>query len=1341
MNEEKIIVSTEEDNNATVNVEDVELAVEQEETIEYIEVEPSEEMVINVEESIGSVGGNSEITHYGLPDRNDSNQHTISAITGLEDILKRISSVKDSVYSVYGGFAEFRPWLKGGYYKTDSTFAGTGGIGYFVSLVTATGNIEGNNIYIDICRKKNTDGTVDTTDVYGVTVASSGICGYQDTAYDILDESVDKSNSQDYAKVCLLGDVKVRVTAADHLKIKVGDYVVPNEDGYAVKSENNVGFKVISKGQIETAGSSTTAWYYVDIALVPQNDNVSRVMEELENTRGSLNNVILDVGNMGDVITNMQDVTIQMSGKVDGFEDILNESEVKISEQLKTAQEAITKAQEIASQAEQTINVVAIEYSEAVSKADEAQKTVNDVLDDVNVLKADIQPLAEWTSEDGTSAGIVGFVAQANKDSTTLASMTEAFGQNGSDLTAIIQKIDENGAAIQHLVSHVDKYIIGEHSPVYNLTLEQAQIIQPGTIYVPTNTDSHIEEYGDKSVTFNYGMSYIWGADDQGVYIWKEYKIVSTSAGYSQGKNDEDLWYCWQGVLDNNTNKYLYNPGTLYCWNGSIWVPVAVNGGTSSVVGLINQTATKLSSIYTDLNGQISSLEQTVDSISTTVQNEVKDQISSIHQTAEEIMMGVYDPDGSSSLGLLLDGLTSTSTSVTPVLIKTVLATPLDADRYSSAPIWNGEEFVFVGEPGTSAEDIYYFDPEDTSPHTYYCVAKDGSYDIYGINNIAMANLSTRVNNTESEVESWTRFQKGQNETMTSINQTSDEAGAAISSMVYGDFRECVEIKLELTEEEKTTIPTDRYNQQPKWENQKFVFESDQIEDGEYCSNDDTSYYKLLYRDGDVVGYEKYQMKSSPYAAVVQKVDADGNAYAGLVAGDDSNIGSMFVNSINDYSTATINADKIILNSSNETVETKLITEAGKISQIVEAIGEDGEVTAASIIQSINDSGSTTKIKSDYLEIDISEDIQISAKNVMIDGTTTFESLFTEGTTTIDGSKITTGTIVVSTNDVKIKETDESLSSLLDTDDDLWGTTVIKGGRIKTGSITADKIATDAIQSKGYKDENTTVYSDNGTFFNLADGSIASKNFAIDTNGNAYFKGEVNATSGTIGNMTITDKLYFGGNSSYYINANYNDSSYYIYLPGFQVDKRSSAVFSGTLSAPGGNIGGFTIGDSCIQSSNSYYNNVYIGTDQISLGNGNFYVTSGGYVYANSGNIGGCEIENGDLKIGNANISTISIDKLRLKDDGGSVITGYDGKAKDDPTDGICMYKDGNVYRQLVALTDRGAFFKIVTPNSTSDKVQVQMGVVYNNETGGCSIALDADQITINGKTLQFEKA
>lgn len=100
--------------------------------------------------------------------------------------------------------------------------------------------------------------------------------------------------------------------------------------------------------------------------------------------------------------------------------------------------------------------------------------------------------------------------------------------------------------------------------------------------------------------------------------------------------------------------------------------------------------------------------------------------------------------------------------------------------------------------------------------------------------------------------------------------------------------------------------------------------------------------------------------------------------------------------------------------------------------------------------------------------------------------------------------------------------------------------TIIDGGSIKTdtitgnqilaGSITADKIATDAIKSRNYISSGGTQ----GSFLNLSDGSFQSPNLSWDSNGNfiaknANLSGQINATKGTVGGWNIaTNGLYSG---------------------------------------------------------------------------------------------------------------------------------------------------------------------------------------------------------------------
>lgn len=99
-------------------------------------------------------------------------------------------------------------------------------------------------------------------------------------------------------------------------------------------------------------------------------------------------------------------------------------------------------------------------------------------------------------------------------------------------------------------------------------------------------------------------------------------------------------------------------------------------------------------------------------------------------------------------------------------------------------------------------------------------------------------------------------------------------------------------------------------------------------------------------------------------------------------------------------------------------------------------------------------------------------------------------------------------------------------------------TTTINGSRIATGSVTTEQMATDAICSNNYahKDENGNpiapsteensgiedLVSEEGTFLDLANGSIYSPAFALNGD-NAYIKGKVHATQGDFGGLKIFD--------------------------------------------------------------------------------------------------------------------------------------------------------------------------------------------------------------------------
>lgn len=149
--------------------------------------------------------------------------------------------------------------------------------------------------------------------------------------------------------------------------------------------------------------------------------------------------------------------------------------------------------------------------------------------------------------------------------------------------------------------------------------------------------------------------------------------------------------------------------------------------------------------------------------------------------------------------------------------------------------------------------------------------------------------------------------------------------------------------------------------------------------------------------------------------------------------------------------------------------------------------------------------------------------------------------------------------------------------------------TIIDGGSIKTdtitgnqilaGSITADKIATDAIKSRNYISSGGTQ----GSFLNLSDGSFTSPNLSWDSNGNliaknANLSGEITATKGSIAGWTIiSNKMYTTGSGKYTGIGKYG-SAYAFWAGATSNDNGNSAVFkvghTGKLTATDADISG-----------------------------------------------------------------------------------------------------------------------------------------------------------------------
>ena len=623
------------------------------EEVKTIDVEAPQEAGVDVGEGFGDItSGNGEHSHPLLYGRDLSDQHPISAITGLKEKLQSIESLK-TVCSDKQGFANYYKWHKDAYDE----------YGYFVSLVPGTTTIK-------IC---------EGTDIFGVTIDAAGFVGGQD-------EIIPRDNK--YALVATTGLVNVRC----ELGVEVGSYIVPNRSGVAEPTDSECGYKVVATPKINGE-------VYATISLGVQactTDLMGQKIQRLDDRLGE------DEKN---IVAAMQ-VANEAFQKAGESANISDEALKDALEALKKTEEiedvvadAITNVENISTLSAQAkaISESAVTSAEAIRK--EAVATANDALlkvsrtqDDLGKLVNEMTPLTQWEGENGS--GIVGFVARANADSATLASLAEwkedeggsqsiagtiakvneheavlehitnRQGVNGPTIAQIEQKADDNSASITSLVASVDKYSVGEFSQAYGLTREQAKsILKPGYIYIPTdnfdkccdahkNGPSHCETFLDDGEVndFTPGDYYVWGINDQGKADWIEHSVGSVWISNAIPSNSNGTLKYW--YIGSNTAPQGYEAYALYIWEDDEWKRVNTLAGNASnrAVSMIRQTTNKIAAEVTNAYGGYAGLNA---------------RLEADNQAQATMIASVVNPDGTVNTASIVNAVNDSGSSVT----------------------------------------------------------------------------------------------------------------------------------------------------------------------------------------------------------------------------------------------------------------------------------------------------------------------------------------------------------------------------------------------------------------------------------------------------------------------------------------------------------------------------------------------------------------------------------------------------------------------------------------------------------------------------------------------------
>jgi len=318
-----------------------------------------------------------------------------------------------------------------------------------------------------------------------------------------------------------------------------------------------------------------------------------------------------------------------------------------------------------------------------------------------------------------------------------------------------------------------------------------------------------------------------------------------------------------------------------------------------------------------------------------------------------------------------------------------------------------------------------------------------------------------------------------------------------------------------------------------------------------------------------------------------------------------------------------------------------LTSTVSSVTTRVETVENDMEVVEENILDIQTDVSELEQTASSIaLRVSANED-NISDLTITADGLTSRVST-AEGNITSLKTSVSGLTSRVSTAEGDISSLEQTASSITTRLSTAEGnittlTTSVNGLKTRVTNVEGDVSTLEQTTTSLSASVASKVSASGGSSSSFG-WSLTSSGFYLYSNGSTGMSvtssglsvtGSINATSGNLSDLYILGSLYFGESGSYFLNPNYNNGSWYIYLPKFRVDD-TSAYFSGTLQAPSGNIGGFTIGTNSIYKTKTSYSSttagVYVGTDGIGLGAGTFYVSSAGALTAKSGSVAGFTI-------------------------------------------------------------------------------------------------------------------
>ena len=606
---------------------------------EIIELE-HEVIVATVEETSGAATGTKVVSNHSV---SGANQHTIGAITGLEDRLQTIEALKDTIGVKRVGHADYYQWGE------EATDANPLTWGYFVRL--------DNNGRIHKCTAETTvipesalrleTKSVENIDVWDEASKNPNMIYYvnEETYYNYQgDEWVPYTNLDDitYDNMVIKYVYAGNITTADMDKYYVVGKLAPYdiyaydgvqyvkkatysyEDGIVSRTCNAIDVFGVTVNEAGFVGAHTQDDTYALVATTGLVDVLCRsgvvegdyvyptvggIADKADSTYGySVTKIWSDGTNSYAriVLAHSIEHSKSIAKNVDYLLTEAQRLDGNITTFGNTAEAALKRAEELTEAAQQSANTSSQVAQDATNAAVDAQKSAADAWG----VAEQVIPSAQQAVADAKAAQES---ALALRDD-TIASANETAAQIATG------KSNETLNTVRTLEYNLDKYTIGQYSQAYGLTFAQAKAILPvGTTFIPMDEDplatgarqEYREVYAggedpDVEQVFTVGYAYVWTND--GWLVDASHPTVLITREFTE-QTEGDYWFVVKEYEGTE-----YNGGSLYRWQEGGWKEVAIrkeNTMNRTIAHLCHEDDTIRQSV-SSVDGKVAAVETRV---------------------------------------------------------------------------------------------------------------------------------------------------------------------------------------------------------------------------------------------------------------------------------------------------------------------------------------------------------------------------------------------------------------------------------------------------------------------------------------------------------------------------------------------------------------------------------------------------------------------------------------------------------------------------------------------------------------------------------------------------------